>query len=110
MLTYIIKRLVLAALVAITVSAISFSLLYISGDPAAAIAGESATDTDIAAIREFYGFDRPLAVQYGSWLFSAIQGDFGESYYFQLPVSSLICWYLPYKVQSAIEQFCYLGV
>ncbi|MFK5979949.1 MAG: ABC transporter permease [Rhizobiaceae bacterium] len=90
MFSYILKRLGLAVLVALTVSAISFSLLFISGDPAAAIAGESATDADVAAIREFYGFDRPMIVQYADWLFSAIQGDLGKSYYFGIPVSDLI--------------------
>lgn len=87
---YTLKRLGLALLVALAVSMLSFALLHLSGDPASAIAGESATDADIAAIRAFYGFDRPLIVQYADWLFSALRGDFGESYYFQLPVAQLI--------------------
>lgn len=90
MLVYAFKRLMLALPVALAVSILSFTLLRLSGDPAAAIAGESATDGDIAAIRAFYGFDRPLIAQYADWLFSALHGDFGESYYFQLPVSQLI--------------------
>ncbi|AUG55521.1 ABC transporter permease [Thalassospira marina] len=90
MLIYTLKRLGLALLVALAVSMLSFTLLHLSGDPASAIAGESATDSDIAAIRAFYGFDRPLIVQYADWLFSALRGDFGESYYFQLPVAQLI--------------------
>ncbi|MBP0617729.1 ABC transporter permease [Jiella mangrovi] len=90
MLSFIARRLGLAALVALTVSALSFGLLFLSGDPASAIAGEGANDADIAAIRSFYGFDRPVIVQYGDWLWSALHGDFGQSYYFQLPVSSLI--------------------
>jgi|TARA_R110000751_G_scaffold33908_1_gene84424 peptide/nickel transport system permease protein len=89
-LIYTLKRLGLAILVALAVSMLSFTLLHLSGDPASAIAGESATDADIAAIRAFYGFDRPLIVQYADWLFSAVRGDFGESYYFQLPVAQLI--------------------
>lgn len=87
---YTLKRLGLALLVALAVSMLSFALLHLSGDPASAIAGESATDADIAAIRAFYGFDRPLIVQYADWLFSALRGDFGQSYYFQLPVAQLI--------------------
>lgn len=90
MLVFILKRLGLAVLVALTVSVISFSLLFLAGDPAAAMAGEAATDEDIAAIRAQYGFDRPLPVQYFNWLAGAVQGDFGESYYFRLPVSDLI--------------------
>lgn len=90
MLPFILKRLGLALLVAFTVSFISFSLLFLSGDPAAALAGETASGEDIEAIRRVYGFDRPMLMQYGEWLFSAIRGDFGESYYFKLPVASLI--------------------
>lgn len=90
MLNFILKRMGLALLVALTVSFISFSLLFLSGDPAAALAGEGATDQDVIAIRELYGFDRPMLVQYFTWLQSALSGDFGESYYFKLPVSSLI--------------------
>ncbi|MFH1804210.1 MAG: ABC transporter permease [Pseudomonadota bacterium] len=90
MLVFTLKRLGLALLVALAVSMLSFALLYLSGDPAAAIAGETASDSDIEAIRIYYGFDRPLPVQYGEWLFNALRGDFGQSYYFQLPVGQLI--------------------
>lgn len=90
MLKFFLKRLGLALLVALTVSLISFSLLYLSGDPAAAIAGESANAEDIASIRALYGFDRPMMVQYWDWLSSAMMLDFGQSYYFKLPVADLI--------------------
>lgn len=89
-LNFILKRLMLAAIVALTVSFISFSLMFLSGDPAAALAGETASGEDIEAIRTLYGFDRPMLVQYWEWLGSALSGDLGQSYYFKLPVSSLI--------------------
>lgn len=90
MLVYTLKRLGLALLVTLAVSMLSFALLYLSGDPAAAIAGETANAEDIEAIRIYYGFDRPWVVQYGEWMFNAIRGDFGTSYYFKLPVSQLV--------------------
>ncbi|MGR3594604.1 MAG: ABC transporter permease [Limimaricola soesokkakensis] len=90
MLRFILRRLGLAVLVALTVSSISFSLLFLSGDPAIAIAGEGANENDIAAIRKLYGFDRPMLLQYWDWLSSALRFDFGESYYFRLPVADLI--------------------
>ena len=90
MLAFALKRLGLAVLVTFTVSVISFSLLHLSGDPAAAIAGENATAADIAAINRQFGFDRPLTVQYTDWLWKALHGDFGESYYFKIPVADLI--------------------
>ena len=64
MYAYSLKRLGLAVLVALAVSMIAFLLLRLSGDPAAAIAGEGATQASIELIRQTYGFDRPLPVQY----------------------------------------------
>ncbi|WP_320140810.1 ABC transporter permease [uncultured Cohaesibacter sp.] len=87
---YILKRLGLALLVAFTVSAISFSLLFMAGDPAIAIAGENASMEDIQMVNDRYGFDRPIVVQYFEWLGNAVSGDLGNSWYFDLPVSDLI--------------------
>ncbi|MCU0560079.1 MAG: ABC transporter permease [Desulfobacterales bacterium] len=90
MLAYTLKRLLVAALVAATVSFMSFLLLKLTGDPAAALAGESATESQIAFVREQYGLDKPLLVQYAHWIARALQGDFGESPYFKQPVSAII--------------------
>lgn len=90
MLTYILKRVSLAMLVALAVSVIAFLLLRLSGDPAVAIAGEGARQADIEMIRQTYGFDRPLPVQYMEWLSKALHGDFGDSIYFKTPAGPLI--------------------
>ena len=90
MLLYSLKRLLLALLVAFTVSMVSFGLLYIAGDPAVAMAGESASAEDIQAIRERYGFDQPIPLQYLDWAGRALTGNLGESFYFKTPVVELI--------------------
>jgi peptide/nickel transport system permease protein len=95
MLIYSLKRLLLALLVALTVSMISFGLLYIAGDPAIAMAGEAASAEDIEAIRALYGFDRPIPLQYLDWVARALTGDLGESFYFKTPVVALIAERLP---------------
>ncbi len=95
MLAYTLKRLVLAIAVAITISALVFSLLYMTGDPATALAGENATSESIEKLRKDYGFDRPVAMQYLAWLGNAVRGDFGHSIYFRMPVSELILDRLP---------------
>jgi peptide/nickel transport system permease protein len=84
-----------AILVAITVSLITFSMIYLSGDPAVALAGETATEADIENIRRYYGYDRPILVQYADWLYRAVQGDFGQSHYLKKPVSEVIFERLP---------------
>ena len=95
MLAYSLKRLGVALLVALTVSLITFSMIYISGDPALAIAGEGARPQDVDNIRKFYGFDRPIYVQYLDWLWSALHGDLGRSYNLRQPVADVIFQRLP---------------
>ena len=95
MLAYCLKRTVLAALVALTVSIISFALLHLSGDLAQALAGSSATAADIAQVRQAYGLDRPIIVQYADWIARALRGDFGESFFLKVPVGELIADRLP---------------
>jgi peptide/nickel transport system permease protein len=81
--------------VALTVSLLTFSLIYLSGDPAIALAGESATEGDIENIRRVYGYDRPIVVQYFNWLANALVGDFGRSVYLRTDVASVIFERLP---------------
>ncbi|UUX51115.1 ABC transporter permease [Nisaea acidiphila] len=102
MLVYTLKRLILAFLVALTVSGITFSLTYLAGDPATAIAGETASDADIEYIRELYGFDRPIYVQYLEWAGKAFRGDFGMSFYFKLPVADLLLERLPISMTLGV--------
>ena len=90
MLIYFLKRLGLAVLVTIAVSMISFMMIRVSGDPAIALAGEAATSEEIEFVREQYGFDRPLIIQYLEWASRAIRGDLGESPYMNLPVTQMI--------------------
>jgi len=92
---YAIKRLALALLVALAVSLISFTLLRVSSDVAAAMAGEGATAADIEFVRKAYGFDRPLPVQYLDWLGRTLRGDLGQSLYFKQDVASLVFAKLP---------------
>jgi peptide/nickel transport system permease protein len=95
MLIYALKRLSIALLVAITVSLITFSMIYLSGDPAIALAGETATQQDIENIRKVYGYDQPIIVQYLVWLGNALTGDLGHSHYLKSEVSDVIFQRLP---------------
>lgn len=77
-------------MVALTVSILAYMLLYLSGDPALAIAGEGARQVDIDMVRKTYGFDQPIIVQFGNWLLKIVQGDLGQSIYFKTDVGQLI--------------------
>ncbi len=87
---YVLKRVGLAILVALTVSIVSFMLIRVSGDPAIALAGENASPAEIEYVREKYGFNRPVLVQYVDWGLRALRGDLGESPYFNQPVTVII--------------------
>src|SRR6185437_1411930 len=66
-------------------------LLYLSpGDPAAIIAGDTATPADIARIHAQLGLDRPLYIQFGDWVWRLMHGDLGISIFTNLPVIHLI--------------------
>ncbi len=95
MLAYTLKRLGVAVLVALTVSMITFSLIYLTGDPAMALAGESASQKDIENVRRVYGFDRPIPLQYADWLRRAIGGNLGHSNYLKEDVASVVFTRLP---------------
>jgi len=61
-------------------SIIAFSLMHLApGDPARTIAGEHASQQTINRIREKYGLDKPVYVQYGIWLGNVLRGDMGRS-------------------------------
>ncbi|MGE3989329.1 ABC transporter permease [Pseudorhodoplanes sp.] len=95
MLVYSVKRIALALAVGVFVSALSFFLLYAAGDPATAILGPSATQVDIDNVRRLYGFDRPIVIQYIDWLWRALQGNFGWSYFLRIPVEAVLEQRLP---------------
>ena len=91
MLRYTLKRLLATIPVMGVVALFVFSLLYISpGDPAAVIAGDIATEADIARIRAQLGLDQPYFARFGTWLLALARGDLGTSIFTSLPVTTLI--------------------
>ncbi|TCR65302.1 ABC transporter permease [Bosea sp. BK604] len=95
MLRFLARRLLVTALVIACTSVLAFSLVHLSGDPAAAMAGEGATAADVEAVRRIYGFDRPLYVQYGDWLGKIASGEFGRSFYLRESVVNVLAEHAP---------------
>jgi peptide/nickel transport system permease protein len=80
MLTYLAKRVLLTLPVAFGVSVVCFLLVHIApGDPLTSVLPPDASAELQNQMRAIYGFDRPLPVQYGLWLWKVLQGDFGTS-------------------------------
>lgn len=70
-------------------------MTFLTGDPAIALAGDNATQDDLARIRAFYGYDQPIPIQFVNWLTGAVQGDLGHSHYLNQPVANEIFERLP---------------
>lgn len=87
---FVVGKMLMAVSVAITVSVIGFLLLRLSGDLASILAGQDATDAQVAEVARRYGLDRPLPIQYFSWLGGVLQGDFGRSLFTQEAVTRLV--------------------
>ncbi len=95
MFRFLVRRLIVALLVAATVMTLAFILTRLSGDLAISIAGPNATAADIEAVRKAYGLDRPVLEQFLDWVGRAVTGDLGNSYFFQTRVSTLIAERMP---------------
>ncbi|MET0606613.1 MAG: ABC transporter permease, partial [Beijerinckiaceae bacterium] len=91
MLAYITRRLLSTLIVLAIVGVFVFLLLRLSpGDPAAIIAGDNATEDQIAKIRGLLGLDDPLIVQFWRWAWRVLQGDLGISIFSNTPVLELV--------------------
>jgi ABC-type dipeptide/oligopeptide/nickel transport system permease component len=93
---YFLRRLLAAVPVLFGVTVVTFTITnMLPGDPAREIAGRYATAEQVAAVRERYGFDRPLIVQYGIYLNRLARGDLGLSWSTQQSVVRELRVHLP---------------
>jgi len=88
---YILRRLIATIPILLMLTFLVFGMLYVApGDPAALIAGDTATPADIEAIRERMGLHRPFLEQFFAWIGGILQGDIGTSVYSGTPVAEMI--------------------
>jgi peptide/nickel transport system permease protein len=100
---FLLRRVLLTVPVLLGVATMVFSLIHlVPGDPVQAMLGESASPQDIADLRTRLGFDRPLYVQYGSFLKGAASGNLGTSLRTNQPVTAAIAERLPATIELAI--------
>ena len=89
MLVYIARRIVYVIPVVISVALVCFLLVHITpGDPLVSVLPPDASLELAQQLRVAYGFDRPLPVQFGLWLWRAVSGDLGNSIASGRPVLS----------------------
>jgi peptide/nickel transport system permease protein len=92
---FIIKRLGLAIVTLFLLSLTIFLLMRVTGDPAVLLAEPGASQADLDAIRTQFGLDKPLWIQYASFITHLVRGDFGQSFYYRTDVFELYLSRLP---------------
>lgn len=95
---YIIFRLIQAVFVLFIVIFITFVSIRLVGDPTLLFAPPGATPQDIELLRQQYGLDKPIIVQFFTYLTNILQGDFGVSLRWNIPVFKLWASRLPYTL------------
>lgn len=97
--TFLARRLVQSIIVMIGVTLISFVALQMGGDPTYLFVSENASVEEIQRAREALGFDRPLYVQYLSYVWNALQGDFGNSLSYRQPAMGVVMEAMPATIE-----------
>ncbi len=102
MLDFLIRRVAISVVTLFLITLIVFAgVRMIPGDPARVMAGTDADEAGLQEIREKYGLNDPIPVQYFRWLRLALKGDLGESIRTREPVVKTVALKLPITIQLA---------
>ncbi len=102
MLDFLIRRVAISVVTLFLITLIVFAgVRMIPGDPARVMAGTDADEAGLQQIREKYGLNDPIPVQYFRWLRLALKGDLGESIRTREPVVKTVALKLPITIQLA---------
>ena len=99
---YVLSRVLQASIVILAVTLITFLTLHMGGDPTYLYVSDRASEQEIALVRERLGFDRPLHVQYLSFLVGLVQGDTGRSLTYRTPAMNVVIERLPATIELTV--------
>lgn len=100
--TFIVRRLLQSVIVILGVTLISFISLQMGGDPTYLFVSERASEEEIQMIRQALGFDKPLHIQYLTYLGNVAQGEFGNSLSYRQPAMQIVLGALPATIELTI--------
>jgi ABC-type dipeptide/oligopeptide/nickel transport system permease component len=106
MATYLLKRLLQGIIVLLAVSFVCFIIFRHTGDPVLMLAGKYATQQEREQVRVAYGLDRPMYVQYLSFIGGALKGNFGKSYLSSVDALDMILERMPATIELATTAIC----
>ncbi len=102
----IVRRLIFLVFVLFGLSVVTFGLSHVvPGDPARLMAGPRASKSAVEKIREKYGLNDPVPVQYVNYVTGVLQGDLGDSFTSRRPVSEDLKRYLPATLELGLYAF-----
>jgi len=101
MVSYLLRRLLFALMVAVGAVVVMFCLLRLTGDPTTMMVDTMATLEQVEEVRRANGFDRPIYVQLGIYLAKVVRGDFGDSFRYGRPAFGLVAERLPATMELA---------
>ena len=102
MVAFVLRRIIQAIVVMLTVGLVAFSLFRYVGDPVLMMVNVEDTAEFRAELRERLGLNDPAVVQFSRFVWNAAQGEFGFSYRHRRPVSDLIAERLPATLELVI--------
>src|SRR5499433_3973586 len=101
--TYILKRVLGVVPTVLMITLVVFVMMRsVPGDPVVPLLGDAYTEEDAIKVREAYGLDKPLLVQYGIWLGKLVQGDWGRSILSGRPVLQDVVIRLPVTIELIV--------
>jgi peptide/nickel transport system permease protein len=110
MLSYIVRRLGYALIMVVLVSFVGFIIIKLPpGDfltqklSQLQARGDRSAESQIEQLRQRYGLDKPFMVQYSTWAVKFIQGNFGESFEYEIPVKDILGQRLTWTILLAVS-------
>lgn len=102
MLVFLLQRLLQAGVVMIIISLLSFVIQGNLGDPVRQMVGQSVTSEEVEKIRQEQGLNDSFFIQYKRYISKAVQGNFGDSYFYKEPAFAVIMSKLPATIELTL--------
>lgn len=99
---FMIRRTLYAAVTLFILSLTIFTVVRLTGDPVTLMAEPGAQEADLVRIRAEWGLDQPWPVQYAAFVRNIVTGDLGQSFNYEMPVTTLYFQRLPNSLELAI--------
>jgi ABC-type dipeptide/oligopeptide/nickel transport system permease component len=99
---FMIRRTFYAVVTLCILSLTIFTVVRLTGDPVTLMAEPGAQEADLARVRAEWGLDRPWPVQYVAFVRNVITGELGQSFNYEMPVSTLYFQRLPNSLELAL--------